>query len=116
MDFYSFTLFIGDLTCNPENNKEECNFDDGDCCRPILHCPVGTNCTSPCHVTKIVHKSFNDEDVECPALKNQPMFGQGKCTDELNTRNCFWDFGECCLPDPDLSDCEECVCHLNYFK
>ncbi len=104
---------VQDLNCDEVNNVEECGYDGGDCCRPVVNCPHG-NC-STCHLTNRPHLTY--EDLGCPELTNgTAMYGQGQCNDELNRRECFFDNGDCCLANVDDSACEDCICHLSYSK
>ena len=47
--------------CHDINNNEECGYDLGDCCKPVVECPeknnIGLNC-SVCHETKVVHITY----------------------------------------------------------
>ena len=36
--------------------------------------------------------------------------GDGKCQDEANVKNCFYDFGDCYQRIIDDSECETCLC------
>lgn len=38
------------------------------------------------------------------------MLGDGICHDEANTKSCYHDFGDCCMPVIDASNCTECMC------
>lgn len=106
---------IGNMECNSINNKEACQFDGGDCCRALVSCPYEYEC-SRCHLDSKAHRGYS-ESGDCPALStNLPIYGKGVCNDELNTRQCFYDNGECCLPNADFSQCQDCICHLYYHK
>jgi hypothetical protein len=47
----------GNLICNPENNNERCDYDKGDCCRPVIECS-NTSLSCNCHLTNIQHKTY----------------------------------------------------------
>ena len=36
--------------------------------------------------------------------------GDGKCQDEANVKQCFYDFGDCCQRIIDDSECQTCMC------
>ena len=36
--------------------------------------------------------------------------GDGKCQDEANVKQCFYDFGDCCQRIIDDSECQTCLC------
>lgn len=52
----------------------------------------------------------------CLPLKNQTLYGIGQCNDELNTKECFYDNGDCCLKVIDASNCVNCTCHLSHLR
>ena len=41
---------------------------------------------------------------------NPGYVADGFCDDETNNENCFFDGGDCCMPNPDISYCSACQC------
>ncbi len=77
---YSYLEAIGDGFCQPELNIKDCDFDGGDCIKPI-------------------------KQASCPFV-NIP---NQRCDDKLNIFECNYDNGECC-GHADLTYCDECLC------
>ena len=73
---------IGDGLCNDETNKEECNYDGGDCCGP---CVVRTHCSECSCLSEL----YDQEVIN-------PLIGNGFCNDETNNLECEFDGGDCC--------------------
>ena len=65
---------IGDGFCNDEVNREECNFDGGDCCGACILTDYCTNCTCLGNITYV-------------AVPNA-LIGNDICNDELYTEEC----------------------------
>ena len=88
--------YIGDNSCDDENNKQECNYDSGDCCGSNVNTDWCTECI--CYA-----------DLDCPA--SLALIGNSFCNDEANTAGCSYDGGDCCGNCPNTDLCTECACH-----
>ena len=87
--------YIGDNSCDDENNNQECNYDSGDCCGPNVNTQYCTECI--CYA-----------DLNCAAPLE--LIGDGFCNDEANTQNCNYDNGDCCGSCVVTTNCVECAC------
>ena len=63
----SETIFLnehhGSHICNPDFNNEDCRFDGGDCCLPIIddkYCPPRPSTACNCHEDNSRHTSFTE--------------------------------------------------------
>ena len=86
--------------CDPMFNNYLCDYDAGDCCTPFTdldHCPLGSNCE--CHFTGQTHATFRQE-YGCGISGALRLFGDGYCHNLLNTPECLFDGGDCCLLKP----------------
>ena len=61
------TIFLnehhGSHICNPDFNNEDCRFDGGDCCLPIIddkYCPPRPSTACDCHEDNSRHTSFTE--------------------------------------------------------
>ena len=92
---------LGDGKCDDGNNREECGYDNGDCCPP--------------------HRSgWNQTCSECecraPPTKGCGLLdfvGNSYCDDENNNAECNFDNGDCCPPhglDNWDQHCTACEC------
>ena len=53
----------GSHICNPDFNNEDCRFDGGDCCLPIIddkYCPPSPSTACNCHEDNSRHTSFTE--------------------------------------------------------
>ena len=95
---------IANGVCNDECNTFEFDYDDGDCCLPVIDNSDCVKCL--CHLDNILHvvrcqKSSFDSD----------WIGDSFCDDGCNTKNFDYDGGDCCLEDIKTNVCEECICY-----
>ena len=88
--------YIGDNSCDDENNNQECNYDSGDCCGPNVNTQFCTECIC-----------FEDMDCAAPLA----LIGNSICNDEANTAGCGYDGGDCCGECANTDLCTECTCH-----
>ena len=88
---------IGSGPCNDVNNREDCDWDGGDCCGNDVDTRFCTFCQ--CH----------EPYFELKQCKYEQM-SNGICNDETNTEECKWDGGDCCGNDVDMTDCTDCEC------
>lgn len=99
----------GDGACDDKDNIEQCNYDGGDCCLPIIATDWCIQCI--CHEDGTKHPDYNSED-ECIASWQ----GDGDCDEKQNTAKCKYDHGDCCLPVIDDKYCFSCICHEDGTK
>ena len=96
---------VNDGVCQDISNIEECAWDGGDCCQLL---PISLlNCYDcECHL---------DPDLNLQPCHKTNFQGNGICDDDLNTFQCEFDHGDCCLTNdthPGVFDtCIECICH-----
>ena len=88
--------YIGDNSCDDENNNQECNYDSGDCCGSNVNTDWCTECI--CYA-----------DLDCPASLD--LIGNSFCNDEANTAGCSYDGGDCCGECANTDLCTDCTCH-----
>ena len=99
---------FGNGICDAVNNNEICGYDGGDCCGNYNY--YG-ECYSFCNAPN-AYQSFESEDqclenCKCKefyddtnnflAHCNPYHYGDGYCDDYLNTPECFFDGGDCCI-------------------
>ena len=117
----------GDSQCHGFNNNEECEYDGMDCCRPIITDRFCLENTCHCHIDGLYHPTFEGGTTEKKLLffsqhyfsdsgctANAAYVGDGICDENLNTQNCSYDFGDCCLPDKDTRFCSNCQCFEDF--
>ena len=95
-------VYIGDGLCDDENNRESCQFDQGDCCRPP---------TSPfvkCEECLCLDEKHKDYEV-CFGIDLAK--GDHICDDFMNVPECDYDGNDCCKPWASFSNCDQCECH-----
>ena len=84
--------WIGDGKCDDLNNKEECDWDGGDCCVDVN----SYQCLEP--------NGFKVPQCDWMQMKN------GICNDESNNEECKWDGGDCCGDAVVMTECSTCEC------
>ena len=42
---------------------------------------------------------------------DKDLLKNGKCDDETNNEECFFDFGDCCKFQIFVGECTNCICH-----
>ena len=115
----------GDGNCDEDFNNYEQFFDAGDCCLPNptvfyegekfdsaygFSNPWFSNPPRPCLENECICIPNN-------LVCNATQLGDGKCQDYNNGPLCDYDLGDCCLrwmPDFDIDECCNCLCHLGY--
>ena len=105
----------GDLFCDDGGNIAECNFDNGDCCLPIINSLYCIECF--CHQDGTQHNFMSQTStVKINSFNTcsshiQAYIGDGYCDDTANVPICNFDDGDCCL-DPIQDDfCFFCQCY-----
>lgn len=86
-------FYIGDGYCDDDINKEECQFDGGDCC--------GVNVK-----TEFCAKCLCYEHCGAALIWIENEY----CNDEANNANCGYDSGECCGACINTTYCTDCSC------
>ena len=100
--------YLGDGFCDDEANNEVCQFDKGDCCDTQNDRSLCADCY--CYTPKNEALDCIEYLMSCH-IETQILgkIGDGICHDDLNTLDCYFDGGDCCL-DSGKSECQECVC------
>jgi hypothetical protein len=83
---------VGDGYCDEDSNTELCNWDGGDCCE--------STCESSAFTCGV--ESNYDCKIECVGYLT--YLGDGYCDSGLNTDNCNWDSGDCCVQSCDTTE------------
>ena len=108
------------LNCCPDYNKArngmcnedliiwDCNYDDGDCCQPLVFSNACTEC--------ICISSTDPNTIETKPSQIIPceenlitLLNDKHCHDEANIPQCGYDGGDCC-GTIDFAFCLECLC------
>ena len=91
---------IMNAVCNPYFNNYLCDYDGGDCCTPFVNLDAcGLASTCECHFTGKTHATF-EQEFGCQIQGSLRLFGDGYCHNVLNTPECMFDGGDCCLEHP----------------
>ena len=93
---------VGDGYCDDEANTANCDFDEGDCCHPDHDRSICTECF--CMSPKIV-QNCDEYIYHCKMHEWHVDQGDGVCNEQLNSPECYFDGGDCCL-----EDCTDCNC------
>ena len=127
-----WTSEFGNSICDAVNNIESCGYDGGDCCGDFNDYDM---CYSVCysfdqmpnqsyvrqHFESISQcfenckcKGFYDGTDSFLAYCNPYHYGDGYCDDYLNTPECNYDGGDCCISGHvEQKYCYECECLKN---
>ena len=97
-----FKAALGDGFCHDELNIEDCQYDGGDCCKPVVFDNACTECR--CWETGDVKPL---EHAACPL---EFFVEDGFCEDESNIPQCGYDGGDCCGAMK-LTFCSDCSCY-----
>ena len=102
--------FIGDGFCDDETNDELCEFDGGDCCDINHDLTLCSECF--CHWPKIEQGDCSNYKDKCivQSFWYIAELGNGVCDDPLNIKDCYFDGGDCCLEESDMTKCDDCTC------
>ena len=103
----AFADAMGDGFCHDELNDKYCDFDKGDCCKPLVW-------TNACNMCKCIRNENPYFVAETKQLEEHPCnflsFVDDKhCQDDSNVPQCHYDGGDCC-GHIDLTFCTECAC------
>ena len=95
--------------CDDNANIEACDFDNGDCCLPIIKTDHCHNCF--CHDTNKTHLGYK---TYLHGKCNLTLKSNGMCEDQINHSDCGYDMYDCCKEKIQCSsESEECICHLD---
>ena len=101
--------WVGDGSCDDNNNNLDCNYDGGDCCGANVNTVFCTECLclegGGGSSGGITTTSGTTSSVGC----NQ-WFGDGYCDDANNNLDCNYDGGDCCGSNVNTLFCSECQC------
>ena len=102
--------FVGDEVCDDEVNNELCDFDGGDCCDIKHDRSLCSECF--CHSPKVNQDDCGNYAENCLSHIFWAIgsVGDGICHDHFNIKSCFFDGGDCCLEEKDMSKCNDCTC------
>ena len=113
--FYNGTCPLGlvislaDGYCHDELNTYVCQYDGGDCCKPLVLGNVCSQCicfnSNGGKVTSTIMPSTKEQ---CPDYLSH-FVGDDQCHDATNTPQCNYDGGDCCGPI-ELTFCTDCLC------
>ena len=104
----AFQSAIGDEFCQDELNHPYCNYDDGDCCQPLVYSNACTECTCLDSDDPITFEMKPLQKIPCPDNLTQ-LINDKHCHDEANIPQCGYDGGDCC-GTIDFIFCSECLC------
>ncbi len=93
------TDYFSDGICDSDLNNQDCLFDGGDCCDYCTdeNNTGGSNTNGTCELQEFMtHEHFSDGHY---------------CDGYLNTYECSYDGGDCCLEEPNCDYCGNCICH-----
>ena len=95
--------------CDDITNSEACNFDNGDCCLPIIKTDHCHKCF--CHETNTTHLGYK---TYVHGKCNETLKSNGVCEDQINYFDCGYDMYDCCKAKIHCaSNSKECICHLD---
>ena len=89
---------VGDGYCDDEANNVECDYDLDDCCQAESVRNSCTNCT--CWVDNDQLEWIQADFCQNPHRAQNYDLGDGFCDMDLNTKEYFFDIGDCCIQDP----------------
>lgn len=95
----------GDGFCDDSNNKEECGWDDGDCCGKDVD-------TTICYFCQCLEPEYSSQAPDLFGCLDL-WIGDGSCDDRNNNVECGWDGADCCGRNVNTNFCSECEC-LNF--
>ena len=100
---------VGDGYCDDEANIAQCGYDLYDCCKLENDRTLCQNCTciQPEEKVQNIHKGYCELLGEQWGLWNHEFIGDGNCHLQYNKAEFYFDIGDCCLSDEDLSCFEE---------
>ena len=112
---------VGDGYCDDEANTSECNYDGDDCCLLESDRNECTNCT--CILSNEQRQMINEDFFQDFHL-NYMELGDTLCDLTYNTKEYFFDIGDCCLetefggdlvcydksPDLQIAECPDKPC------
>lgn len=98
--------------CDDLSNSKECNFDNGDCCLPLIKTDHCSQCI--CHQDNSVHPgTVQNAHGSC----EETLANNGYCDDQINHIKCGFDLTDCCRENIFCGrKSVECICHLTGEK
>ena len=106
-----YPSWFGDQYCDGDNNKEECDYDHGDCCLASAnfdYCGSNCDCIDPNHDPDATTLATT------PSPCNIPWLGDQYCDDANNIAECGYDNGDCCNENSNFGYCAQgsglCLC------
>ena len=124
-DSCPFWHLLGDNYCDDEANIPECGYDFDDCCKVENDRSICTDCL--CYIPEDKKVAMEGQFIKnCLgsggyAVEWFRYFGDGLCDLGFNTKEHYFDIGDCCLENPSCSSstflstaadpfCEEDIC------
>ena len=103
-DSCPFMYIIGDNYCDDEANIPECGYDLNDCCKVDRDVSLCTDCFCyiPEHKKIMLEEKFNNECTNYITnyITWTTYFGDGQCDLGFNSKEYFFDIGDCCQENP----------------
>lgn len=94
--------------CDDGSNVQTCDYDNGDCCLPLIRQEFCSNCK--CHIDGKRHAALpTAQDFEC---KNELKFDR-ICQDVVNFYACGFDLEDCCKERIWCHYNNDCICQLD---
>lgn len=103
---YQSSPALGDGFCHDELNNPACNFDNGDCCSPIVYTNVCQQCK--CH-DNMKSASVVKKKKACGVVSQAALKLIDRCEDHLNVPECDYSNKQCC-GKANMHFCHDCVC------
>ena len=103
---YQSSPALGDGFCHDELNNPACNFDNGDCCSPIVYTNVCQQCK--CH-DDMKSASVVKKKKACGVVSQAALKLIDRCEDHLNVPECDYSNKQCC-GKANMHFCHDCVC------
>ena len=103
-DSCPFWHLLGDNYCDDEANIPECGYDLEDCCKVDNDRSTCTDCL--CYIPKdkkvVMEEEFIKKCFSTGGYANEwfQYFGDGLCDLGFNSKEHFFDIGDCCLENP----------------
>lgn len=121
IEMKNFPFTFQDTVCNQEANNRFCNYDQGACCKvdyidwtaAITYCEFDNcACRFDSYTPKEAHEmilsqkpTYEPDSENC----NIWLLGNGKCEEDHNNEECFYDLGDCLVFDNAPKQCNVSV-------
>lgn len=103
---YQSSPALGDGYCHDELNNPACNWDNGDCCSPIVYTNVCQQCK--CH-DDLKAASVVKKRKACGVISQAALQLVDRCEDHLNVPECDYSNKQCC-GKANMHFCHDCIC------